>query len=100
MEAQKDYSAGKADAFEAFSEGSVYVPLEGLLDVEKELGRIGKDLEKQQKVAQGLEKKLNSSGFLDNAPPDVVEKEKAKLEEAGDRIQVLEAARKRLEALK
>ncbi|MBI38047.1 MAG: valine--tRNA ligase [Leptospiraceae bacterium] len=100
VEAQKDYSAGKADAFEAFSEGSVYVPLEGLLDVEKELGRIGKDLEKQQKVAQGLEKKLNSSGFLDNAPPDVVEKEKAKLEEAGDRIQVLEAARKRLEALK
>ena len=100
VEAQKDYSAGKADAFEAFSEGSVYVPLEGLLDVEKELGRIGKDLEKQQKVAQGLEKKLGSSGFLDNAPADVVEKEKAKLEEAGDRIKVLQAARKRLEALK
>ncbi|MEQ8349983.1 MAG: valine--tRNA ligase [Leptospiraceae bacterium] len=100
VDAKKSYSAGKADAFEAFSEGSVYVPLEGLLDIEKELGRIGKDLDKQLKAAQGLEKKLGSSGFLDNAPPEVVEKEKAKLEEAGDRIKVLEAARKRLESLK
>ena len=100
VEASKSYDAGKADAFEAFSEGSVYVPLEGLLDIEKELGRISKELEKHTKAASGIEKKLGSSGFLDNAPPDVVEKEKAKLEETSERIKVLEAAKTRLESLK
>lgn len=94
------YAAGKSDAFEAFSEGSVYVPLEGLLDVEKELDRVKKDLEKQQKAALGIERKLGSSGFLDNAPPEVVEKEKQKLEEARDRIEILQTARDRLEAMR
>ncbi|MCB1138982.1 MAG: class I tRNA ligase family protein, partial [Leptospiraceae bacterium] len=100
VETSSKYQAGKSDAFEAFAEGSVYVPLEGLLDIPKELGRIEKEADKLRKAAGGIEKKLSSSGFLDNAPVDVVEKEKAKLEESQEKLKLLEAAQKRLEALK
>ena len=100
LEVKPKFEPGKSDAFEAFSDGSVYVSLEGLLDIDKELSRIEKDLEKQTKAAAGIEKKLSSSGFLDNAPADVVQKEKLKLEEAKERIAILETARKRLEGLR
>ncbi|MCB1169060.1 MAG: valine--tRNA ligase [Leptospiraceae bacterium] len=100
VETSSEYQAGKSDAFEAFAEGSVYVPLEGLLDIPRELSRIEKEADKLRKAAGGIEKKLSSSGFLDKAPPDVVEKEKAKLEESKEKLELLEAAQKRLEALK
>jgi valyl-tRNA synthetase len=100
IQSTTDYKASDSDAFEAFSQGGVYVSLEGLLDVPKEMARIGKDIEKLEKAANGIEKKLSSSGFLANAPEDVVEKERAKLEEAKEKLSALKSAEKRLKSLK
>ena len=59
-------------------EAEVYVPLEGLIDLDKERQRQRKELDKLEKVLGGLEKKLQNAKFLENAPADVVESEKKK----------------------
>ncbi|QNB47567.1 valine--tRNA ligase [Thermanaerosceptrum fracticalcis] len=57
----------------------IYLPLKGLVDVEKELARLQKELENLHKEVARLAGKLNNPGFVEKAPKDVVEKEKAKL---------------------
>lgn len=59
----------------------VYVPLKGLVDIEKEIARLQKELDNLDKETARLESKLNNSGFLAKAPGDVVEKEKEKLKD-------------------
>ncbi|MDX1451022.1 MAG: valine--tRNA ligase, partial [Oleiphilaceae bacterium] len=60
----------------------VLVPMAGLIDVEAELKRLNKELEKSAKEVARLSGKLNNEKFVSNAPADVVSKEKAKLAEA------------------
>jgi len=57
----------------------VYLPLKGLVDVEKELVRLEKEGANLDKEIARLKGKLNNEGFLSKAPCEVVEKEKAKL---------------------
>lgn len=56
----------------------IYLPLAGLIDVEKETARLTKELTKLEKEIDRLVKKLSNEGFLAKAPADVVEKEKEK----------------------
>ena len=57
----------------------VFLPLKGLVDIEKEKARLNKELSKVNQEIERLEKKLNNPGFLGKAPEEVVEKEKEKL---------------------
>ncbi len=57
----------------------VFLPLKGLIDVDKESARLMKELEKLNKEISRLEKKLGNEGFLAKAPADVVAGEKEKL---------------------
>jgi len=57
----------------------IYLPLKGLVDIDKERIRLEKELESLNKEISRLEGKLNNPGFLAKAPQDVVEKEKDKL---------------------
>lgn len=56
----------------------IYVPLEGLVDFEKERERIQKEIERLEGFLNGITKKLSNAGFVNNAPADVIEKEKKK----------------------
>ena len=56
----------------------VYVPLKGLIDIDREIARLAKELAGVEKDLSRVLKKLGSSEFLDKAPPAVVEKEQAK----------------------
>jgi len=56
----------------------VYVPLEGLIDLDVERQRQQKELDKLQKALSGIEKKLVNAKFRENAPPEVVESERQK----------------------
>jgi valyl-tRNA synthetase len=58
----------------------VFVPLEGLIDVEKEIERLQKEITRHEGMIQGVERKLHNPDFINRAPNDVVEKERAKLE--------------------
>ncbi len=74
----------------------VYLPLAGLIDVEKETQRLSKELAAMEKDLQRAGGKLNNAGFLAKAPEDVIAKERAKYEELSGKI---EAVKKRMEYL-
>lgn len=68
-----------ANALTAVAQGvEIYLPLKGLIDVEKEQGRLNKELASLDKEIARIQGKLGNAGFLAKAPAEVVEKEKAK----------------------
>lgn len=71
----------------------VYLPLAGLIDVEKETQRLSKELASMEKDLQRAGGKLNNAGFLAKAPEDVIAKERAKYDELSGKI---EAVKKRM----
>ena len=71
----------------------VYLPLAGLIDVEKETQRLSKELATMEKDLQRVSGKLGNAGFLAKAPEDVIAKERAKSEELTGKI---EAVKKRM----
>jgi len=60
----------------------VLVPMAGLIDVEAELARLDKEKEKLDREIVRLSGKLGNAKFVDNAPAEVVAKEKEKLSNA------------------
>ena len=77
----------------------IYLPLAGLIDMEKEIARLGKELEKSQKFAASLKSKLSNERFTSKAPAAVVETERAKLTATEEKISALEQRIKQLENL-
>ena len=51
----------------------IFMPLSGLIDLEAEKQRLGKQLEKIEKELAGIDAKLNNQNFVLNAKPEVVE---------------------------
>ena len=62
------------------SNAVVYLPLEDLVDREKELERLGKEKDRLSKEIARCEGMLNNPGFVNKAPEQKVAAEKAKLE--------------------
>lgn len=58
-----------------------YLPMSGLIDPVKERLRLQKQNEKLTNEIKKLSSRLESAGFTDKAPPDVVEKAKSELAE-------------------
>jgi len=59
----------------------IYMPLKGLIDVEKETARLNKELAGLDKELARIAGKLSNEGFVAKAPVEVIEKEKAKAAE-------------------
>jgi valyl-tRNA synthetase len=68
---------------------TVYMPFKGLLDLDKEMAKVRKEIENSLKEEQRLETKLNNPGFVNKAPEAVVAKEREKLEAVRSRLQSL-----------
>jgi len=62
-------------------EVEIYLPLEGVVDLAQEISRLEKELQEVRKEMQRTEAKLGNEGFLQRAPAEVVQKERAKKEE-------------------
>lgn len=58
--------------------GEVILPIEGLIDMDKELERLEKDLQKWQKELDRVNKKLSNENFVNKAPVHVINEEKEK----------------------
>ena len=56
----------------------VYLPLKGLIDVEKETARLNKELATLDKELARVSGKLSNAGFVAKAPAEVIAKEKEK----------------------
>ena len=78
-------------------DAKMYMPMDQLIDFEKELQRVEKELGKNRKSLEGIEKKLSNPGFLSKAPENVVNGEKEKAEKLRAMIAQLEESKKRLQ---
>ncbi len=64
----------------------IYLPLTGLVDLDKEKGKLEKQIEKLEKELSGIERKLSNEKFIQNAKAEVVEKEKEKFNEVKGKL--------------
>lgn len=81
------------------ADAKLYIPMGQLVDVEKELARIAKELEANRKFLASLEAKLSNEKFVSKAPEAVVAAEREKAQKTRDLIASLEqseAAMKKL----
>lgn len=60
----------------------VFVPLEGLIDLDKERDKINKELQRLEGFKKSIESKLSNENFTSRAPAEVVENEKNKVKDA------------------
>ncbi len=79
----------KASAASVIDGTEIYVPLEGLIDLEKERDRIQKEIDRLEGFLISVEKKLSNKGFVNNAPEQVVEKERQKKADAETNLEKL-----------
>lgn len=75
----------------------LFLPLEGLIDFDKEIKRLEKELEKWTKEVERVQKKLGNQGFISKAPDSVVDEEKQKEK---DYLEKQAKVKARLEELK
>ena len=74
----------------ATADAKLYIPMGQLVDIAKELERVGKDLEKARKNLASLNGKLSNENFVSRAPEAVVNAEREKAKKAADLIASLE----------
>lgn len=74
----KNLEKPKSSASSVIKNAEIFVPLEGLIDIEIEKNRLQKEITKLENALSGIEKKLSNEKFLSNAAPEVVENEKLK----------------------
>lgn len=73
-----DLDKPKASASSVVKGCDIYIPLAGLIDLEVERQRLEKEIIRLEGLLISVTKKLSNEKFVNNAPADVVEKEKAK----------------------
>lgn len=70
----------------------IFMPMGELVDKEKELARLEKEKKAAQKDIDFLSGKLNNQGFLSKAPAQQIENERAKLKNAEERMEKINAS--------
>ena len=80
LETRKDKEGIPSTAVAAmFKGGEIYLPLEDLIDISKELERLGKEKERLEGEIKRVSGKLSNESFVSKAPAAVVDQERAKL---------------------
>lgn len=74
----------------ATAQTEIFLPLDGVIDLNDYISRLKKDKEKTQKEFEKVEKKLSNPKFIENAPQDVVEKIKAEASEFREKLTSIE----------
>ncbi len=97
IEPVADKSALKSTAAIVVENLEFFLPLEGLIDLDKERQRLEKELKRLEGQFTGLQKKLSNQDFLEKAPKQVVEQEKAKLKNVSEKIKKIQENLKRLQ---
>jgi valyl-tRNA synthetase len=81
------------------ADAKLYIPMGQLVDVEKEIARITKELDNARKFLASLEAKLSNEKFVSRAPEAVVNAEKEKAAKHRDLISQLEQSLAAMEKL-
>ena len=92
---QNDYKDIPKDATKIIAEGiEVFIPLEGLVDMEQERKRLEEEKKKLEGEVVRCEKMLSNPGFMNKAPQSKIDEEKAKLEKYKDMLAKVEESLK------
>ena len=75
---------------------AVFVPLGEAIDVGRECGRLGSEVDRLARLVQSQEKKLGNEQFVSRAPSEVVERERQKLTTWKEQREVLTRKRELL----
>ncbi|MDR8390184.1 valine--tRNA ligase [Aliifodinibius sp. S!AR15-10] len=81
FEVAVDLEQPEASASAVVEGSEIFVPLEGLIDLEKERERIEKEINRLEGFLKSVNGKLNNEQFVENAPEDVVQRERDKKED-------------------
>ena len=79
----KDAAVGMAEDLE------IFLPLEGLIDLDVERDRIQKEIARLEDQLSALEKKLGNEQFISRAPKEVVDKERNKQTDFTEKLKKL-----------
>jgi valyl-tRNA synthetase len=91
--AQKPHGSASA----VIPNGEIYVPLEGIIDLEVEKKRLEKEIARLEGLVNGVNKKLANENFVKRAPAEVVERERMKLKDWQTALERIKALRNDLE---
>jgi len=69
------HSKPKSSAVSVIGSMEVYLPLEGLIDFEKEKARLLKERSRMESEMKGLTQRLRDKNFMSKAPKEIVEKQ-------------------------
>ncbi len=86
----KDLQKPKHSASAVVDNVEIFIPLEGLINLEAERERIQKEIDRVRGLYNSTEKKLANESFISKAPKEVVEHERNKLESFKLTLQKLE----------
>ena len=78
LEISSDIEAPELAMSSVITGAEIFLPLADLLNVEEELARLDKELAKWQKELDMVARKLGNERFVQNAKPEIVEKERQK----------------------
>jgi valyl-tRNA synthetase len=78
LEVEKSVGKLKQTASAVVQGAEVYVPLEGLIDLDRERTRLSKEVSRLENLLTQVSRKLENPNFVSRAPAEVVEKERQK----------------------
>jgi len=96
LEVSENVKRPEKSATAVYPDAELYIPLEGIIDIEAELERLKKEVAKVETDIGHFEKKFSNENFVKNAPKDVLEKDMAKNEELKNKLAGLKDSVNRL----
>ncbi len=92
---QNTYTNIPKDVIKIITDGiEVFIPLEGLIDLEEERKRLEEEKKRLEDEVARCEKMLSNPGFMNKAPQSKIDEEKAKLEKYKDMLAKVEESLK------
>jgi valyl-tRNA synthetase len=82
--------AGGVGAHAVLTDGTeVFIPLEGVIDLDRERERLAGEIRRLEGQLTGVQKKLDNGHFVQRAPQEVVEREREKARSFGEQLDKL-----------
>ncbi len=77
----------------------IYVPIEGIVDINEEIARLEKERKSALKDYELYGKKLKNENYLQKAPKEIIEKDKQKFEKSKEILEKIDITIDRLKAI-
>ncbi len=81
--------AAKQSASAVVGNSKIIIPLAGLINIDEEIARQNKKLEKLLNEKNSLECRINNDKFVSNAPKELIETTKARIEELTTQVETI-----------